>query len=179
MNCKLACLQPGFLSRVGNRMMYRLCRLFCSLLVLGALGLHSLRVVAAPGPNLLLITVDDMNADSIGVYGAQVPGTTPNIDQLAREGLRFDRAHVQVANCTPSRNVLWSGRYPHTNRVEGFRQVRNPGYEVLPDLMHAAGYFTAIRNKVAGSTPFYPYDWDMVLDETSDGVRLDNRDPES
>ena len=157
----------------------RMCRLYCLLLAIGMLGLSSLPTTAAPGPNLLLITVDDMNADSIGVYGSAVPGTTPNIDQLASEGLRFERAHVQVANCTPSRNVMWSGRYPHTNKVEGFRQVKKPGYEVLPDLVRTAGYFTAIRNKVNGSTPFFPYDWDLVLDKTPEGVLLNNRDPES
>jgi N-sulfoglucosamine sulfohydrolase len=159
--------------------MYRTCLLFCLALVSGTVGLSSLPVAAAPRPNLLLITVDDMNADSIGAYGSAVPGITPNIDQLADEGLRFERAHVQVANCTPSRNVMWSGRYPHTNKVEGFRQVRDPGYEILPDLLRTAGYFTAIRNKVHSSTPFYPYVWDMVLDETPDGVRLNNKDPQS
>ena len=102
-------------------MINRMCRLYCLLLVIGTFGLSSLPATAASGPNLLLITVDDMNADSIGVYGSAVSETTPNIDQLAAEGMRFERAHVQVANCTPSRNVMWSGRYPHTNMVEGFR----------------------------------------------------------
>ena len=45
--------------------------------------------------NVLFITVDDMNRDSVGVYGAKVPGTTPNIDRLASEGLRFEHAHIR------------------------------------------------------------------------------------
>ncbi len=137
------------------------------------------RDAGAGRPNLLLITVDDMNADSVGVFGAAVPGSTPHIDQLAREGLRFERAHVQVANCMPSRNVMWSGRYPHSNRVEGFHQVRAPGYETLPDLLRAAGYFTAVRNKVKNSTPYHPYNWDLWLDTSADGTALHPRDAAS
>ena len=48
--------------------------------------------VAADKLNVLFINVDDMNRDSVGVYGAKVPGTTPNIDMLAAEGLRFEHA---------------------------------------------------------------------------------------
>ena len=70
-------------------------------------------------PNLLIITVDDMSCDSVGAFGCKLPDTSPNIDRLAAQGLRFDRAHVQVGNCMPSRNVMWSGRYPHNNRRRG------------------------------------------------------------
>ena len=134
---------------------------------------------ATPKPNLLLITVDDMNADSVGVFGSTVPDITPNIDQLAKEGLRFERAHVQVANCMPSRNVMWSGLYPQSNRVEGFYQVRDPGYLTLVDYAKQAGYFTAIRHKAHDSTPYSPYDWDAVLDKISGGAKLNRKDPKS
>ena len=134
---------------------------------------------ATPAPNLLLITVDDMNADSVGVFGSTVPEITPNIDQLAREGLRFERAHVQVANCMPSRNVMWSGRYPQSNKVEGFYQVRSPGYLTLADFAKEAGYFTAIRHKAHDSTPYTPYDWDLVLDSIPGGEKPHRKDPVS
>ncbi len=57
-------------------------------------------------PNILFITVDDMNCDSMGAYGCALPGTTPNMDRLAAEGLRFEYAHVVVGNCMPSRNCM-------------------------------------------------------------------------
>ena len=79
---------------------------------------------AAERLNVLIITVDDMSADSVGAFGCKLAGTSPNIDRLAKEGMRFRHAHVQVGNCMPSRNVMWSGRYPHNNRVEGFYQVQ-------------------------------------------------------
>ena len=128
-------------------------------------------IVASSGgetdrPNILFITVDDMSCDSVGVFGCKLAGTTPHIDRLAAEGLRFKYAHVQVANCMPSRNVMLSGRYPHNNRVEGFYQIKDPDYPVLADLMKQRGYFTAIRGKVSHSTPYHPYDWDLVLDGT-------------
>ncbi len=71
-------------------------------------------------PNILFITVDDMNCDSVGAFGCKLADTTPHIDKLAAEGLRFDKAHVVVGNCYPSRNVMFSGRYPHNSGVEGF-----------------------------------------------------------
>ena len=125
---------------------------------------------ASPRPNILFITVDDMSCDSVGAFGCKLPGTTPNVDRLAAQGLRFEYADTQVGNCMPSRNVMFSGRYPHNNRVEGFYQVRDPGYPVMADLFKAGGYFVAIRGKVPHSTPYSPYPaWDLVLDTLPDG----------
>ena len=58
--------------------------------------------------SILLITVDDMNWDSVGVYGAALPNLTPNIDALAAEGLRFENAHVTIAICQPTRARCWA-----------------------------------------------------------------------
>lgn len=130
----------------------------------------SLTPVHAKPLNVLFITMDDMSCDSVGVYGCKLPGTTPNMDRLAKRSLRFEHAHVQVGNCMPSRNVLFSGRYPHNNRVEGFYEVRDPGYPVMADLMKSGGWFTGIRGKVSHSTPYSPYPaWDVVLDTLPDG----------
>ncbi|MAG92701.1 MAG: heparan N-sulfatase [Planctomycetaceae bacterium] len=117
-------------------------------------------------PNILFISVDDMSCDSVGAFGCKLSGTTPHIDRLATQGLRFQYAHVQVGNCMPSRNVMFSGRYPHNNRVEGFYPVRDPDYPVLVDLFKQHAYFTAIHGKVGHSTPYHPYAWDLVLGVT-------------
>lgn len=130
-------------------------------------------------PNILIITVDDMNADSIGAFGCQLKGTTPNIDRLAKSGLSFSHAHVQVGNCMPSRNVMWSGLYPHNNRVEGFYQVKDASYPTLTTLMNQAGYFTAIRHKVSHSSPFQPYPWGLILDTLDDGSKAHVKDASS
>ena len=156
------------------RVMVQLAILF--LAIHGSLSLCAARETQ---PNILVITVDDMNADSVGVYGCQLAETTPNIDQLARQAMRFKYAHVQVGNCMPSRNVMWSGRYPHNNRIEGFYQVKDVTYPVLTDLMKQAGYYTAIRNKVSHSTPYMPYAWDAVLDDLPDGSKAHVKDAKS
>jgi N-sulfoglucosamine sulfohydrolase len=72
----------------------------------------SMLSAAQAPPNILIVTVDDMNCDSVGAFGCQLAETTPRIDRLAGEGLKFQYAHVVVGNCMPSRNVMWSGRYP-------------------------------------------------------------------
>ncbi len=137
---------------------------------LGLLCAFARGVDAPTRLNFLIITTDDMSCDSVGVYGCKLPGTTPNMDRLAGQSLRFNHAYVQVGNCMPSRNVMYSGRYPHNNRVEGFYEVKDPDYPVISDLMKGAGYFTGIRGKVTHSTPYHPYPaWDVVLDTLPGG----------
>ncbi len=130
-------------------------------------------------PNLLLVTVDDMSCDSVGAFGCALDGTTPNIDAFAAGGMKFLRAHVQVGNCYPSRNVMWSGRYPHRSGVEGFYQVKPIDYPVLVDLMKEAGYHVSIRGKVAHSTPYQPYGWDADFTTLPDGSPTHLKDAES
>ena len=141
--------------------------------------LFSSLLSAAPKLNLLLITVDDMSADSIGAFGCKLPGTTPTLDRLALQGMRFNYAHLVVGNCMPSRNVMWSGRYPHHTGVEGFYQVKDAKYPHLVDLMKGAGYFTGIRHKISHSTPYSPYGWDVELDTAPDGTKRHTKDAKS
>ncbi|MDZ7782798.1 MAG: sulfatase-like hydrolase/transferase [Halioglobus sp.] len=130
-------------------------------------------------PNLLLITVDDMNADSVGAFGAAVAGATPHIDTLAAAGLRFDMAHVQVANCMPSRNVMWSGRYPHSSGIEGFKSLPKVDYSRLANCSGQAGYLTAIRHKLKDSSPTREPHWELVLDNLPEAGRLHRKDAAS
>ncbi|MEM7145649.1 MAG: sulfatase [Verrucomicrobiota bacterium] len=131
------------------------------------------------GLNILFITVDDMSADSIGAFGCELADTSPNVDQLAAEGLRFNHMHVVVGNCKPSRNVMWSGKYPHTTGVEGFYSIPEPDYPHLVDLMQDGGYFIGIRGKVSHSTPYYPYHWDAILDTDAQGNKHHMKDAKS
>lgn len=147
---------------------------FCGLVAMLAACTTSL----AAKPNILIITVDDMSCDSVGAFGCKLPGTTPNIDKLAHQGLRYHHAHVQTGSCYPCRNVLFSGRFSHNTGVEGFYQVKNTTYPHMVDLMKAGGYFVGIRGKVAHSTPYQPYAWDEDL-TTLDGEKQHTKDPES
>jgi len=146
------------------------------LFILGAVLAIS---IYAAQPNILLLTVDDMSCDSVGVFGSKLANTTPNMDKLASQSLRFAHAHVTVGNCMPCRNVMLSGLYSHNNKVEGFYQVKDPGWPHLVDLMKGAGYFTGIRGKVSHSAPYQPYAWDADLDTLPDGSKGHIKDPKS
>lgn len=159
--------------------MLRLCCACLLLFVLSAGFPITCGVHADDRMNVLIVTVDDMSCDSMGIYGCPVAETTPQMDALAAQSLRFEHAHVVVGNCMPSRNVMWSGRYPHNTGVEGFYQVREAEHPHLVDLMQQAGYFTAIRGKVSHSTPYHPYHWDAILDTLPDGSQAHLKDAKS
>jgi N-sulfoglucosamine sulfohydrolase len=135
--------------------------------------------LGAGKPNVLIITVDDMSCDSVGVFGSRLADTTPRIDQLSKQCMRFTFAHSVVGNCMPSRNVMWSGLYPHNNHIEGFKPIPKSEvtYPVLGDLMKTGGWFTGIRHKVSHSTPYSPYPWDIDLDTDATGKKPHVKDP--
>ncbi|MCB1209407.1 MAG: sulfatase, partial [Verrucomicrobiales bacterium] len=146
-----------------------------------SMWLGALAVCDAAQPNVLIITTDDMSCDSVGVYGCKLADTTPNMDKLAAQCVRFNYAHTVVGNCMPSRNVMWSGRYPHNNHIDGFRPIPKEAkdYPVLGDIMKAAGWFTGIRHKVSHSTPYSPFPWDIDLDTDDQGQKPHTKDAPS
>ena len=74
-------------------------------------GVGSPSAVAQAKPNLVLIIADDMNWDDCGAYGHPAI-RTPNIDRLAKEGMRFTNGYAACAVCSPTRAALQTGRYP-------------------------------------------------------------------
>ena len=126
--------------------------------------------------NLLLITVDDMSCDSVGVYGCKLEGTTPTMDRLASQSLRFEHAHVTVGNCNPCRNVMFSGLISHNNKVEGFYKVTDPGWPHMVDLLKEQGYYAGIHGKVSHSSPYQPYAWDDDLTISPAGKKAHIKD---
>jgi N-sulfoglucosamine sulfohydrolase len=112
--------------------------------------------------NVVFITADDLNWDSVGAYGCPVPDVTPNLDRLAAEGMRLTRGHVTVAVCQPSRSVLMTGRYPHENGAVGFEPI-NPEVPNLPATLKAAGYVTGILGKESHLAPREAFEWDRYV----------------
>lgn len=115
-------------------------------------------------PNILLITLDDMNWDSAGIYGNTISDITPNIDLLGEQGLIFERGYVQASNCSPSRGVIMSGMYPHQSGMRGFYYV-DPKHETLPEILKNNGYHTGVINKGPDSSlsPDFDLFWDTKL----------------
>lgn len=91
---------------------------------------------------------DDHCAQAVSAYGGMLApiAPTPNIDRLATEGMLFQSAFVTNSICTPSRAVLFTGKYSHVNGVYKFTALdqRQP---TLPKMMRAAGYHTGFVGK--------------------------------
>ena len=111
-----------------------------------------INILAETKLNVMFITLDDMNRDSLGIYGSKVKGTTPNIDKLARQGLRFEHGHVSIAICMPTRAVWMTGRYPHNSGALGFTKI-NPDVPTLPETLLKNGYLTGILGKTEHVVP--------------------------
>ncbi len=106
-------------------------------------------LAAGDKPNILLITADDLGFQ-LGCYGDKVV-TTPNLDRLAAEGVRFDDAYVTAASCSPSRASLLTGLYPHQNGQLGLAHLgssMHPDLPNLPALLRKHGYRTGLIGKL-------------------------------
>lgn len=103
-------------------------------------------VWSAERPNFLIFIADDMAWDDCGAYGhPQI--RTPNMDQLARDGLRFDRAYLTCSSCSPSRCSILTGRYPHATGAAELHQPLPAEQVLIAQPLKAAGYYTAAVGK--------------------------------
>jgi N-sulfoglucosamine sulfohydrolase len=97
-------------------------------------------------PNIVLFIADDLAWEDTGAYG-NPKVRTPNIDRLAREGLRFTRAFVTISSCSPSRSSLITGRYPHNPDAEQLHWPLPAEQVTFVEKLKAAGYWTAASGK--------------------------------
>lgn len=117
----------------------------------------ALAPAAASRPNILFIFSDDHGTQAVSAYGEKRHLlNTPNIDRIAREGIRFDRCLVTNSLCGPSRATVLTGKYSHLNGFYNNTNSRFDGSQAtLPKLLRAAGYQTALFGK-----------WHLVSDPT-------------
>jgi len=121
-----------------------------SLVLLGAITLLS-SAHAQQKPNILLVLCDDLGYNDLGCYGSKL-NRTPNIDRLAKEGIRFTDCYAAANVCTPSRVALMTGRYPiRSGLVNVLHPWQSTGIDssevTLPEMLKDSGYYTGMIGK--------------------------------
>ncbi|MFB3825599.1 MAG: sulfatase-like hydrolase/transferase [Bryobacteraceae bacterium] len=103
-------------------------------------------------PNVLLIFSDDQGYHDVGCFGSEIP--TPNIDSIARNGVKFERYYSAAPVCTPSRYGLLTGRYPARSRDQMLNALMppskkgiHPGETTVAEALKERGYRTALIGK--------------------------------
>lgn len=122
----------------------------CGLAMAGATGAGPAVTKSAKRPNIIVIVADDLGYGDLSSYGS--PYATPNIDQLARDGVRFTQGYATAALCSPSRAGLLTGRYQQRfgHEYQLYDNVRDGVDAAQPTLARAlreAGYRTALYGK--------------------------------
>ena len=118
-------------------------RLPLALLLLLVAALIAAWVLSTPArPNLVLISIDTLRADHLGCYGYDRE-TSPRIDRLAAEGIRFDRAYSQASWTLPAHMSVMTSQYPHVHGVDNDRVALAERATTWAEVLSRAGYRTA------------------------------------
>jgi arylsulfatase A-like enzyme len=122
------------------------------LLILAILALTNVQPVAVaktvepPKPNIIFIMADDHGRQAASCYGSALI-QTPNIDRIARDGVRFEQAMACNSICSPSRATLITGKYNHLCGVRKLEEHFDGTQQTFPNLLRQSGYQTAIVGK--------------------------------
>ena len=101
---------------------------------------------ATPRPNVIYIMADDHASHALSCYGSRI-NRTPNLDRIARQGIRFENCFVTNSLCGPSRATLLTGKYSHANGYTVNERKFDGAQTTFPKLLQKAGYQTAIVGK--------------------------------
>lgn len=142
-----------------------------------AAGLAATRMrpaVAAEKPNILLIVTDQHRMDCLRAYG-NTAIRTPNIDQIAADGVRYTNSTCPYPVCTPSRYSMISGRYVHEHTCHSNHCTLPPEVETFPRILRDAGYHTKCIGKMHYTPTYLDVGFqEMVLSEQNGPGRWDD-----
>lgn len=128
--------------------------------------LFFLNAHAQQKPNIIVILADDMGFSDIGAYGGEV--NTPNIDQLAKEGLRYKQFY-NCARCCPTRASLMTGLYPHQAGM-GWMAAADLGTPAYQDDLNKESVTIAEVMKTAGYSTYMTGKWHLTNERKIDGL---------
>jgi arylsulfatase A-like enzyme len=111
-----------------------------------AAGWPQVLLGAARRPNILYMMADDHASNAISAYGSKV-NRTPNIDRIAKAGMRMENCFCTNSICTPSRAVILTGQYSHINGVKTLSDRLDGSRQNVAKLLQRAGYQTAMIGK--------------------------------
>jgi arylsulfatase A-like enzyme len=132
-----------------------------AVLIPGLLSCWALCRGADQRPNILFIMSDDHAAHAIGAYGSRV-NQTPQLDRLARSGMRFSNCFCVNSVCSPSRATIITGKYSHLNGVPTFNRF-DGSQPTVAKYLQAAGYHTGMIGKWhLGSDPTGFDEWTIL-----------------
>jgi arylsulfatase A-like enzyme len=119
----------------------------------------------AQRPNIVWVFSDDHTQQSIGAYGSRLAALnpTPNIDRLAKGGMRFDRCYVGNSICAPARATLLTGKHSHLNGKLTNGGPFNQDQQTFPKLLQKAGYHTVMIGKIHLPGKMQGFDYWEVL----------------
>lgn len=140
---------------LSTRTVGRRCRVLIAMLGVVVLGAN----IACKGgdgartstPNVIIISADTLRWDHVGANG-YARDTTPNIDQLAVEGVNFRQAYAQAPFTAPSHTSILSSMYPSVHGVFNHGQTLDESVVTLPEAFQQAGYATAAFTQLNGRT---------------------------
>lgn len=131
-------------------------------------------------PNILIVIADDLNKDSVGVYGNK-DVKTPNIDRLASQGMRFNLAYTSTAMCAPTRQQMYTGLYPVRSGAYPNHSKVKPGTKSLVHYLKALGYRVGLSGKrhfgPPSSFPFEQVSWKVDAKAIREFVARDEKQP--
>ncbi|MCG8310811.1 MAG: sulfatase [Cytophagales bacterium] len=114
-------------------------------------------------PNFLIVIGDDISWNDLGCYGHPTVNS-PNVDRLAKEGIKFTNAYLTASSCSPSRCSILAGRYPHNTGAAELHTPLPEGMPTLPGALKKTGYYTASSGKWHLG-PYVRSDFDLVDDK--------------